>query len=116
MWIDTLPIDLVIIILNLILAGFHSRKDFRVDFIDGVASVLVSALLGYIVAWLIVSYTTMMKAGVVGVSAIVSYSGTGILLAISSLGTQVLSNPNALLKAALPPFLGKYVPDAPDKN
>lgn len=122
MLIERVPLDLVVIIFCLLLAVVHANKQTYTRQFDGILSVLVSLAFGYLNAWAMAAMHRHPNWFIVLASATVSYLSTGILIAISKMGAQVLAKPNALLRAALPGFLSKLIPDdepdhkGPDDN
>ena len=111
MLIEKLPMDLIVVIVCLVMAIAHSNREVHVKPQDGIISVMVSVVLGYLAAWGMKSYTALLNVAIVALSGAIAYMGTGILIAGSKVGTQILSKPNALLRAALPGFLSKLLPE-----
>jgi hypothetical protein len=113
MLIEKVPLDLVVVIFCLLAAINHANEQEYVKPISGVLSVLTGLLMGYLTAWMLVAQERLAlhNAVIVALSAILSYSSTGVLVAISTVGRKIFSRPNALLKAALPGFLADLIPN-----
>ncbi|ARK13063.1 hypothetical protein A6C57_23490 [Fibrella sp. ES10-3-2-2] len=115
MFLDTQEKDLVLVLAVLFFAAVHARSNEKVPVIEGIRSVAASAGLAFLLGWLLFAYAPrLLTPAVVAISSVAAFMGTSLQLAIVKHGNRILTNPDALFKAVLPPFLAKIFSPADD--
>jgi len=112
MLLDKLPFDAVLLFFVALFAATKARDNVKVSVIAGVQAVGLSVALGYLLGWVLYTYTILLPAAVVAICSVASYLGGGIMIAIEKAGARVLSKPELIvfvLHDILPPALARVL-------